>query len=72
MRSMHKWGSSAVDNMPVDISRFNPQLVLSIDTGAAPLLDRVSNRQEVQPAWGEGGYPQKGASLRSISITEKL
>jgi hypothetical protein len=69
---MHKWGSSTVDNMPVDISHFNPQVVLSIDTGAAPLLDRVANRQEPQPARVERGYPQIRASLRSISITEKL
>ena len=61
-----------MDKTPVDILVFSPQVVPSIDTGAAPLLDRVANPQDVRAARAEGSYPQKRASLRSISITEKL
>jgi hypothetical protein len=62
----------AVDILPVDIYRFNPQVLRWSGTGAAPLLDNLSKRCEPQDLRPAEPYPQRMACIRSISSTKKL
>lgn len=72
MSAMHNPEARSVDNSAVDKRRFNPQLLTTKKTSAAPVENTVVKLCTARILWPQAGYPQKVIHLRFIDSSEKL
>ncbi|MHB2083966.1 hypothetical protein [Pseudomonas sp. UBA6753] len=72
MSAMHNPEVKPVDNSAVDKRVFNPQLLTTKKTSAAPVENTVVKLCTARIFWPQAGYPQKVIHLRFIDSSEKL
>ncbi|WP_143491496.1 MULTISPECIES: hypothetical protein [unclassified Pseudomonas] len=72
MSAMHNLEVKPVDNSAVDNGQFNPQLLTTKKTSAAPVWNTVMKLCTARVFWPLVGYPQTFIHLRVIDSSEKL